>query len=147
MKNRQQKIQELFEQFQTLRKGITPPHVSGDGQGITMSQMRAFFLIEAKSGCTVKEIAETLKITSSAATQLVDGLVAIGYIVRKESSKDRRVAMLNLTRKAINQHQRMKKIMFGQLLRLFKGLNDKELDQYTRLTKKISASLSDRKIQ
>lgn len=97
--------------------------------------------IEQDGESTVKAISQLFKTTSSAATQLVDGLVRNGYIVRKTSSEDRRVVLLTLSKKSKDRIAQMKKQVLQKLLTLFKVLNDKEFEQYLALNKKlVSAS-------
>lgn len=106
---------------------------------ITPSQWGALMVIEQHGGSTLKDMAESLVITSSAATQLVDGLVASGYVTRGTSTEDRRAITLTLSKKTEVHITKMKKQIVQEFLNFFAVLNDTELDQFLALNKKIVA--------
>lgn len=60
---------------------------------ITPSQLAVLETVMEKQPTNLKDIAEGLGITSSAATQLVDGLVGKDYLVREHRQQDRRVLL------------------------------------------------------
>lgn len=138
MSNRKQKVEELLESFSSLRRVMAFHPISIEKMPrITPSQWGALMLIEHQGESTVKDVARALGITSSAATQLIDGLVASGYVTRKTHAEDRRVVTLTLsstTKKHINV---MKKEVLQKFLKFFEVLNNKEFNQYILLNKKI----------
>jgi DNA-binding MarR family transcriptional regulator len=138
MNNRKQKIEELIENFHSLRRKMMF-HASGNTKlpRITPSQWGVLMFIEQQGKSTVKDVARALSITSSATTQLIDGLVASKYIMRETSIKDRRTVILTLSKNTKTQVDKMKKEGLRKFIKLFEVLNDKELDQYILLNKKI----------
>ena len=90
-----------------------------------------------KKGAGIKEIAEKLEMTSSAATQLVDGLVENGYLIRKNNTIDRRAILLEISPKHRKKMNNIKEKAIERFTVLFKTLNDKELATYAALQKKI----------
>ncbi len=138
MTNRKQKIQELMENFQSLKRTMVfraPGAVNMPR--ITPSQWGVLMFLEQSNESTVKEVAKALGITSSAATQLIDGLVTSKYIVRETFEEDRRTVILTLSKKTKAQVDKMKKEGLQKFLKLFEVLNNKEFDQYILLNKKI----------
>ncbi len=137
-KNRRQKVQELLADFQSLRRGMTF-RMSGSAAlpRVTPSQWGVLMLIEQNGWSTVKDVAKTLGITSSAATQLVEGLAKSGYLMRETSKEDRRIVTLTLSKKSKKQIIAMKKHVLERFLKIFKALNDREFEQYLALNKKI----------
>lgn len=127
-----------MESFSSLRRTMTF-HTAGTAKvpRITPSQWGALMTIEQRGGSTVKGVAKALSITSSAATQLIDGLVASGYVTRKAHSEDRRVISLTLSSKTKVQVEAMKKQALQKFLKFFEVLNDMEFNQYILLNKKI----------
>ena len=109
---------------------------------ITPAQWGVVILIEQKNESTVKDIASALNVTSSAATQLVDGLVSSGYVTRKQDPKDRRRVTLMLSAETKRHVAQMRAQVSKRLLKFFKVLDDKEFDQYIRLNEKLSVALS-----
>ncbi len=138
MATRKEKVTQLMESFRSLKRSgvfssvghLHLPH-------ITPAQWGALTLIQERGESTVKDVAEGLGVTSSAATQLVDSLVASRYIMRETSTKDRRIVRLILSKKTALQVLKMKKKVLQKFLKLFEMLDDKEFDQYLSLNKKI----------
>lgn len=138
MENRKKKIKELLESFGSLRHHMSFRSVgSVNMPRITPSQWGALMIIEQRGESTLKDMAKTLGITSSAATQLVDGLVTNGYVMRKTHERDRRAVTLTLSKKTKAEVDKMKKQALQKFLEFFEVLNDKELNQYILLNKKI----------
>lgn len=143
MTNRKEKINELVESFHSLRRHVAM-NAAGCAQGprITPSQWGVLMLIAHGDNSAVKDIAKSLDITSSAATQLVDGLVSSGYVVRKEDAKDRRRVALILSSTTKSHVAKMKKRVAVGLLKTFEILSDREFDQFLALNRKLVHGLS-----
>lgn len=109
---------------------------------ITPSQWGALMFIEHGGESTVKDVAKALGITSSAATQLIDGLVASGYVERREDSKDRRKVTLTLSKTTRSHVVKMKKQVMKGLLKTFEILDDREFNQYLALNQKLVQGLT-----
>lgn len=108
---------------------------------ITPSQWMVLKLIDQQKEVSVKALAKKLSISSSATTQLIDGLVKEEYVQRKENPDDRRSILLTLHKKAHTRMKAMKKEAFKQLSKLFDALTDEELDQYLALNRKITQTI------
>jgi len=65
--------------------------------GFSMSQLGALFQLRGGAHCGVGNIGESLGITPSAASQLLDRLVQQGLIQRSEDPADRRAKQIALT--------------------------------------------------
>ena len=138
MNKRKQKVEELIRNFQPLRHAMTLPTTQYEGiPRITSSQWGVLMFVEQFGESTVKDVAKSLCISSSAATQLVDKLVTSGYVVREMHTQDRRAVTLTLSKKTKIRVNKMKKEVLQKFLKFFEVLNDKELDQYILLNKKI----------
>ena len=138
MNKRKQKVEELIRNFQPLRHAMTLPTTQYECiPRITSSQWGVLMFVEQFGESTVKDVAKSLCITSSAATQLIDKLVTSGYVVREMHTQDRRAVTLTLSKKTKIRVNKMKKEVLQKFLKFFEVLNDKELDQYILLNKKI----------
>ncbi len=138
MTDREQKIKKLLEGFYSLRRHMTfRPKGLVAASRITPSQWRVLMCIEQRGESTVKDVAKALDMTSSAATQLVDGLVASGYVLRRIHTKDRRAVVLTLSAKTKTHVEKMKKQAVQEFLKFFAVLDDKEFNQYFALNQKI----------
>jgi len=69
--------------------------------GLSMAQLGALFQIHHKGSCGVTDLGDTLGVTSSAASQLLERLVHQGLILRSEDPSDRRVKHIVLTDKGL----------------------------------------------
>lgn len=146
MINRRQKVEELLESFSSLRRSMAFRSVgTATMPRITPSQWGVLMLIEQRGESTVKDAAAALGITSSAATQLVDGLAESGYVVRKIRAADRRAVTLTLSKKSKTWVDKMKKEGLQKFLKFFEVLNDREFNQYFALNKKIVQGIMSKK--
>lgn len=127
-----------MESFQSLRRSMAFRTIGTVKMPrITPSQWGVLMMVEGHGESTVKDVARALGISSSAATQLIDGLVTSGYVVREEFAEDRRRVTLTLSKKTKTQIEKMKGEGARHFLKLFKVLNDEEFDQFILLNKKI----------
>ena len=145
MADRSEKINELVENLHALRRHVVAGKVHCPrAPRITPAQFGALMLIEQKCDCTVKDIASALSITSSAATQLVDGLVFGGYVTKRVDQKDRRRVELLLSTKTRAHILKMKKKIAESFLKTFETLTDAEFREYCALTNKVVRGLSEK---
>lgn len=139
MTDRKQKIEELMERMGSLKRYMEPRGVDFlKTPRITPAQCSVLFLIRQHSESSVKEIAEVLHISSSATTQLVDGLVKNGYVERREQAEDRRAVALTLSKKTENTVEKIRKQMVQKILEVFEVLSGEEFDQFCAIHNKIA---------
>lgn len=138
MANRKKLIEEIMATFHAMRNKM---HVtmtqSGHKDSITHSQLFVLAIIEKCHDIGIKEISKKLNISSSAATQLVDGLAENGYVVRKANAADRRALQLDLSAKGRAHITELKNKRLETITALFDALSDHELETYLALHKKI----------
>jgi DNA-binding MarR family transcriptional regulator len=65
--------------------------------GLTMSQLSSLFRLYHGEVCGVSEIGDHLGVTNAAASQMVERLVQLGLLERREGRGDRRIKNLVLT--------------------------------------------------
>lgn len=135
MENRGRLIEIIFENFYTIKQKITYElNLSIDEMQLTYSQCIVLNIVKKNKSINIKDLAELLDITSSAGTQIVDGLVSKGLLTRKRSKTDRRMLKIALSRRSVNQLQRgMKKIS-----QIFNVLDGDELLKYCELNSKLA---------
>ncbi len=143
MTHRKQLIEEIMANSQAMKNIM---HAKGAKDcakaGITHSQLFVLAIIERHQNIGIKEISKKLNVSSSAATQLVDGLVANGFVTRKANLKDRRALRLALSAKGSTHIAALKQRRMRTMLTLFDALTDDELAVYLKLHKKILASIT-----
>ena len=148
MTSRQQYIESIIESVYAIRRKLM---VCGSAKvsvrrpqkehSITHSQWAVLAVVIRLKHAGIKEIAEALNMTSSAATQLVDELVKKEYLLRKGDAKDRRALSLTLSDMCKTQMNELKSKRIERFITIFDGLNDKELAQYASLNKKIASGI------
>ncbi len=145
MLHRKKTIEGLLQSMHSMRHKLMVGYTSKKELAITPSQGFVLRFVANNESANTKAIAQALHITSSAATQLIDGLVDKEYLIRKESPEDRRVMSLSLSEKAKKLFKEFKEQGLEKMTELFSVLTDDELDQYAALNKKISDSIIDKK--
>ncbi len=145
MVNRKEIIEELLQNMHAMRHKLMVGYTAKKEVPITPSQGFVLRFVAKNSSVNVKAIAESLHISSSAATQLIDGLVGNGYLVRKDNPDDRRVSALSLSEKAHKLFKEFKEQSVQKMTELFKILTDEELAQYADLNKKIASNMLNNK--
>src|SRR5947207_1369399 len=120
--DRKKVIEDLLSSVHAMRHKLMVGYSAKKEMPITPSQGFVLRFVAHHSPVNVKAIAEALHITSSAATQLVDGLEAKGYLRRTESESDRRAVALTLTPKAKGLFKEFKKQGILKMTKLFSPL-------------------------
>ena len=68
----------------------------GDGK-INFLQIFALAMIDDHPNMTMKEFAESMKVSSPSATSFIDRLVKLGWAKRREDAENRKLVLLSLT--------------------------------------------------
>ena len=128
-------IKNIFENLYTIRQRIASDmNLTLNEIPLTYSQWQVLNHVVKNKRISIKDLAGLLDITSSAATQIVDGLVNKGLLTRKRSIKDRRVLEITLSKKSIMHMKKSMKTIFP----IFDVLNDQELNAYCYMTAKLA---------
>jgi DNA-binding MarR family transcriptional regulator len=144
MLDRAKLIEELLESFHAIRhKLVIGSHSFTDGQ-ISLSQLVVLRIVSQEDGISIKDISGKLGITSSAVTQLVDGLVNREYLKREGSLEDRRALRLFLSAQGKVMIETMRLKGLKKLFSIFNALDDEEFAKYCELNKKIVGNILSR---
>lgn len=142
MVNRKKVMEELLHNMHAMRHKLVVGYTGKKDIVITPSQGFVLRFIAEHNNTNVKAIAQSLHITSSAATQLVDGLADNGYLVRTDNPQDRRVITLSLSTKAKKLFKEFEEQSMEKMKKLFSILTDTELVQYAAINKKITDNIT-----
>ncbi|MFI6041022.1 MarR family winged helix-turn-helix transcriptional regulator [Nocardia sp. NPDC051321] len=66
-------------------------------EALSLTHARALRVLADQGALTIGQLAAAAETTNAATTQLVNGLVAAGYVTRERSSGDKRSALVTLT--------------------------------------------------
>ena len=100
-------------------------------------QMPLLVLIYTEGKVLVKDVAETLGITSSAATQMINTLIKKGLLLRTIDAKDKRAVRISLSAKGKKIFSDFHKDMLKNMQNNFKLVSDSELDRVVSVFKKV----------
>lgn len=143
MIQRKKQIEKLLENIQSLKRKIFFGVACNLKNGhIPSSQWFVLQHLNKSEGTTLKELAQSLSMTSSAATQLVEALVQKGYILRKIGTNDRRELKLMLSDKSRKHIEELRNKRIQGMEHVFDVLNDEEFKSYCRLCSKVAESLA-----
>lgn len=146
MENRRKIVEEITESLYLIKRKIASEmhHLSDEGQ-ITHPQWVILHHVRKSKMINIKDLANLLGVTSSAATQIVDGLVKKELLLRKRNKEDRRILNIELSGKAINKFDSIKSARFDTLSALFNVLDDDELQDYRDLNNKITSRIPNKR--
>jgi DNA-binding MarR family transcriptional regulator len=105
--------------------------------GIAPSHGDILICLYEKNGLSVKELAEKIHRTQPTVTVLVDKLQKLGYVVRKKSTEDSRVTLVNLTEKGIKLKPVFNEISDKLNTVIYGDLITEEKEQLEHLLEKI----------
>lgn len=146
--NRKELLMDVIEDLSLMRRKMMqsrehcPVGHKSLSQHPTHAQMGILFMLEHKGMLSLKDIASHMQTTSSAATQLTNGLVEAGYIARKEDGEDRRKTSLSLTAEGKKKIGEMKKAHIEHFTKILSPLTDDELKQWQTIQHKIINGLN-----
>jgi len=140
--DRKKLIEKIIESIHAIKREITlEMHTFFNEISITHPQWIVLHLVKKSKNINIKDLANLLDITSSAATQIVNGLVNKGLLLRKRNPDDRRTLKIELSEKSKSQFDSIKSKNFKALSSLFDVLDNDELSKYCELNNKIAGKI------
>lgn len=140
--SRSENIKQIVQSFASFRKELMRHHHSSE-LSIPHSQYEALFCIYDRQEITIGELANNLRVTPGAATQLADALVKSDYILRSHNDSDRRVVNIMLSEKGKQTIQMSIKEKLAHVNRLLVELDDTEVESLADLLGKVSRNIQD----
>lgn len=104
--------------------------------GLNRAQLEALLLIN-KQPLNIKYFAEILRISSGAATQMVDSLVAKGFVERCASPKDGRSVNIRLTRGGKRKFSLIREAYLERLSSILDAVSDEQLGKLLDATEQV----------
>lgn len=136
--DRSELISQIVEDFSSFKRVLMVSRAKRVGKrGPTPSQIGILMLVAFEGPQHLKTLADHSCMSSSAATQLVNGLVKDHLLTRTEDAKDRRRVRLTLTAKGKRQLAQAKKTRLASFAKLLMPLSETELLEWKRLQRKI----------
>lgn len=82
---------------------------------VSLPHARALRALAEQGPMSIGQLAAATETTGAAATQLVNGLVAAGYVTRTRRPEDQRSAVVSLTDAGRDRHNQRQKLLSEQL--------------------------------
>ena len=135
-----------MEKLHSLKRMMNPEGQStGNQDCLSPSQWLVLQLVGRQEGIGIKELAAQLDISSSAATQIVDGLVSKGFLDKQPSPEDRRALNLSLPEIARRRLDAAKEQRLERINSVFETLDDAEFQTFLDLLNKVIARTQNKK--
>lgn len=132
--NRKDLMLELFEHTARIsRLMATSKDVFFASYGLNKAQVEVLYVLSSRS-IHIKDISHVLMITSSSASQLIEGLVQKGYVIRKEVSEDRRSIEVQMTVEGRKKFGNFRKAHLKRMQSLFESITDEQLEKFIAIT-------------
>ena len=104
---------------------------------ISIAQIKILSIAKDGETPTMKEVAQSLLITSPSATAAINQLVKNGHLERIHDESDRRVIRLKITDKGKKTYDDHYKIFIEKIAEVLKHLNNQEKAAFAGIFKKI----------
>jgi DNA-binding MarR family transcriptional regulator len=138
MNKRSQNLQELFATSAVIQRLMHAYiHRSFDELGLAPSHLQLLQFIEREQPVSLKRLAEHMRLTPGAITQLVESLVRAEYVTRTPDAADRRVINIALTSAGGEKIGALSRKKQSLLAKVVADLNDEELQVFLRVQQKM----------
>ncbi len=104
---------------------------------LTLAQIEVILTVHRQWALSLKDLSAMLKVSSPAASVMVDKLVEKGYLLREQSKEDRRKVMISTSEK-INSHM---EAIDKAILKMFEALISKLGTDTTKKWKEVLATI------
>ncbi len=137
--NRQERLEQLFQTLDTITRWKAGRERREPSLPGLPTQTRLAILLAITHGevQNIKELAQRFRMTSSAATQLINSLAEDGLVTRKDDETDRRKTLLQVTSAGKKTLQLAKKRCTNILSDMFAPLSERELQTLQAIQEKI----------
>ncbi len=123
--------------FENLKKVLFPEVWLRLDMKFSKSEIFAMLLIDKRSEITMTELAEYIHAPMSTATGIIDRLVKNGYIKRERSEEDRRIVVLKLSEKGLQEITRLKELISSYISKVAGSLTQDEIQVLTGVISKV----------
>jgi DNA-binding MarR family transcriptional regulator len=128
--------------FENLKKIFFPEEWLSLDMKFSKSEIFAMLLIDKRKEITMTELAEYIHSPMSTATGIIDRLVKSGYIKRERSDQDRRIVVLKLAEKGLQEIMRLKELISGYINKVAGILTQDEIQVLTGVISKVISILN-----
>jgi DNA-binding MarR family transcriptional regulator len=126
--NKQEQIAKIIELERQFGDRMHPPsYRHWMSLGLTTVQLKSLFFIVKNSNANSKKLSDTLGVTPANVTGVIDRLIERGMVQRVESTKDRRITLLQATSKGKKLIASLDEHVVEHMAKLLSYLSEDEL--------------------
>ncbi len=146
--NREEQVKIFFEEIAKLQRLVFSKKDSFlTKYKLSRPQMVVMYFISEGGSKTIKDIAEIMNISSSAATQMIEGLVKNGFLERVVHPTDRRSVQISMSKIGRKTFDQFKIQHLRQMQNLLVSLSDAEIEILLKIPAKILKQLENLKVR
>ncbi len=120
--------EQVLDRFQTLLRHAADSHTPAFlDVDVTMPQAKVLYVVASHPNVPMSAIAAELGVGLPAVSGLVDRLVTLGYLARREDPADRRQQLVSVTAAGAATLDRLRELNTEAMRRLLTGLDADEL--------------------
>jgi len=102
------------------------------GIEINSAQGRIMFALWQQDNISINELAKKTQLKKSTLTSMLDRLEKMGYIIRRQSEKDRRVILIKRTNKDKNLEKKYVELSQEHTAFFYKGFSESQIDRFEK---------------
>lgn len=122
------RVERVVASYETLMHRVASAHAPEFlGVGVTMSQAKVLYLVQADKGLRMSELSSRLGVSISTVSGVVDRLVDQGLVDRQDDPADRRQVVLRITNAGTTQLELFRELNAGQFRDLLAGIPEADL--------------------
>ncbi|MGB9883137.1 MAG: MarR family winged helix-turn-helix transcriptional regulator [Microgenomates group bacterium] len=127
--------EKIFAVYRKMKQGFN----SLKKINITMIQLHALIFIKENKNCQLTDLAKSFSITLPTANSLIEKLVNLKLVSRKNDKDDRRIIHLFLTDKGIKTLKKIENERVNCFSSVISKLNNEEKKQLLKILEKITS--------
>ncbi len=117
----------LFLKFQRIGKRISMKDPFGE---LTNTQTQAFFKISRICPCTLSDVTDTLNISKSSASTLVERMVVKGVLERKQDPDNRRRVLITVAKQANKFQKTIEQELVKELKKIATNMSEDNFNKW-----------------
>ncbi|HEY3297570.1 MAG TPA: MarR family transcriptional regulator [Armatimonadota bacterium] len=118
-------VEHLFNLFvEVLHETVTVKPLQNVGAEMTPALAQGLQFLSRHGVCSIRDIAQGLQMTYSAASQLTERLVKRGLVTRRENERDRRLSEIKLTEDGLQVVERIRVHRIESITHILDRMNE-----------------------
>lgn len=109
---------------------------------VTLPQVLILQHLSSEDAFRMTDIAKFMKVSTAAATGLIDRLVKSGYVVRVFEEDDRRIIKIQITPKGLALMKKLAYQRRNMVIEVFRNISEQDREDYLRILSRVKDSLS-----